>query len=74
VTYTEKLALDGIAPSIGSVGDAYDNALMETINRLYKAECIRTTVFHEGRLPHPRRRRIRDRRLGGLVQHSKAPR
>ena len=48
VTYTEKLALDGIAPSIGSVGDAYDNALMETINGLYKAECIRTTVFHEG--------------------------
>ncbi len=48
VTYTEKLALDGIAPSIGSVGDAYDNALMETINGLYKAECIRTTVFHHG--------------------------
>lgn len=47
VAYTEKLALDGIAPSIGSVGDAYDNALMETINGLYKAECIRTTVFHD---------------------------
>lgn len=45
---TEKLALEGIAPSIGSVGDAYDNALMETINGLYKAECIRTTVFHDG--------------------------
>jgi len=40
--------LDGIAPSIGTVADAYDNALMETINGLYKAECIRTTVFHEG--------------------------
>jgi transposase InsO family protein len=48
VAYTEKLALDGIAPSIGSVGDAYDNALMETINGLFKAECIRTTVFHDG--------------------------
>lgn len=47
LAYTEKLALDGIAPSIGSVGDAYDNALMETINGLYKAECIRTTVFHD---------------------------
>jgi hypothetical protein len=35
-------------PSIGSVGDAYDNALMETINGLYKTECIRTTVFHDG--------------------------
>ena len=44
----DKLALDGIAPSIGSVGDAYDNALMESINGLYKAECIRTTVFHDG--------------------------
>ena len=48
LAYTEKLALDGIAPSIGSVGDAYDNALMESINGLYKAECIRTTVFHDG--------------------------
>lgn len=48
LAYTEKLALDGIVPSIGSVGDAYDNALMETINGLYKAECIRTTVFHDG--------------------------
>lgn len=48
LAYTHKLALDGIAPSIGSVGDALDNALMETINGLYKAECIRTTVFHDG--------------------------
>ncbi|TDT34565.1 transposase InsO family protein [Naumannella halotolerans] len=48
IVWTEKLALDGIAPSIGTVGDAYDNALMETINGLYKAECVRTTVFHDG--------------------------
>ena len=48
VKLTEHLALEGIRPSIGSVGDAYDNALMETINGLYKAECIRTTVFHAG--------------------------
>jgi transposase InsO family protein len=48
LAYTEKLALDGIAPSIGSIGDAHDNALMETINGLYKAQCIRTTVFHDG--------------------------
>jgi transposase InsO family protein len=48
ILFTEHLALEGIRPSIGSVGDAYDNALMETINGLYKAECIRTTVFHEG--------------------------
>ena len=48
LAYTDKLSLDGIAPSIGSVGDALDIALMETINGLYKAECIRTTVFHDG--------------------------
>lgn len=46
--FTEHLALEDIRPSIGSVGDAYDNALMETINGLYKTECIRTTVFHAG--------------------------
>lgn len=45
---TEHLALEGIRPSIGTVGDAYDNGLMETINGLYKAECVRTTVFHAG--------------------------
>jgi transposase InsO family protein len=48
VRLTEHLALEEIRPSIGSVGDAYDNALMESINGLYKAECIRTTVFHDG--------------------------
>ena len=30
VKFTENLALQGITPSIGSVGDAYDNALMES--------------------------------------------
>ncbi len=48
IRLTEHLALEEIQPSIGTVGDAYDNALMETINGLYKAECIRTTVFHDG--------------------------
>jgi transposase InsO family protein len=48
VRFTEHLHIEGIRPSIGSVGDAYDNALMETINGLYKAECIRTPVFHDG--------------------------
>jgi transposase InsO family protein len=46
--FTEHLALEGIAPSIGSVGDAYDNALMESVIGLFKTECIRTTVFHVG--------------------------
>jgi transposase InsO family protein len=48
IYFTEHLDLEGIAPSIGSVGDAYDNALMETVNGLYKTECVRTTVFHHG--------------------------
>lgn len=45
---SEHLALQDILPSIGTVGDAYDNALMESINGLYKAECIRSTVFGPG--------------------------
>lgn len=38
--FTERLAEAGIEPSVGSVGDSYDNALAETINGLYKAELI----------------------------------
>ena len=38
IKYTERLAEAGIEPSVGSVGDSYDNALAETINGLYKAE------------------------------------
>jgi putative transposase len=38
--YTERLAEAGIEPSVGSVGDSYDNALAETINGLFKAEVI----------------------------------
>lgn len=41
IRYTERLAEAGIEPSVGSVGDAYDNALAETINGLYKTEVIR---------------------------------
>ncbi|MDO3445416.1 IS3 family transposase [Agrobacterium sp. V1] len=40
IRYSERLAEAGIEPSIGSVGDSYDNALAETINGLYKAEVI----------------------------------
>ncbi len=38
--YTERLADAGVEPSVGSVGDSYDNALAETINGLFKAEVI----------------------------------
>src|SRR5438128_1600194 len=40
IKYTERLAAAGIEPSVGSVGDSYDNALAETVNGLYKAEVI----------------------------------
>lgn len=40
IKYTERLAEAGVEPSVGSVGDSYDNALAETINGLYKAEVI----------------------------------
>ena len=40
IKYPERLAEAGIEPSVGSVGDSYDNALAETINGLFKAEVI----------------------------------
>jgi len=48
IRFTEHLELEGGRPSIGSVSDAFDNALMECMIGLYKTECIRTTVFHTG--------------------------
>jgi transposase InsO family protein len=41
IRYTEHLAEAGIEPSVGSVGDSYDNALAETIIGLFKTEVIR---------------------------------
>ena len=41
ITYTERLAEAGSAPSVGSVGDSYDNALAETVIGLFKTEVIR---------------------------------
>jgi transposase InsO family protein len=40
IRYTQRLADAGVEPSVGSVGDSYDNALAETINGLFKAEVI----------------------------------
>ncbi len=40
IKYTERLAEAGLEPSVGSVGDSYDNALAETVNGLFKAEVI----------------------------------
>jgi len=40
IRYTERLAEAGIEPSVGSVGDSYDNALAESVIGLYKTEVI----------------------------------
>lgn len=40
IRYSERLAEAGVEPSVGSVGDSYDNALAETINGLFKTEVI----------------------------------
>jgi putative transposase len=40
IAFTERLAAIGVSPSIGTVGDAFDNALAETVIGLYKTELI----------------------------------
>lgn len=40
IRYGERLREAGIEPSVGNVGDSYDNAMAETINGLYKAELV----------------------------------
>ena len=41
IHYGETLMLEGLIPSVGTVGDALDNALCETTIGLYKTECVR---------------------------------
>jgi len=41
IRYSDRLEEANILPSVGSVGDSYDNAMAETINGLYKTEVIR---------------------------------
>jgi transposase InsO family protein len=49
VHFGQTLFLEGLTPSIGSVGDAYDNALAETTIGLYKTECVRAdSPFRRG--------------------------
>lgn len=51
VRFGETLSLSGLRPSIGSVGDAFDNALAETTIGLYKNECVRAdSPFRRGPL------------------------
>ena len=40
IRYTDRLALAGLAASIGTVGDSYDNAMAEALNGTFKAELI----------------------------------
>jgi putative transposase len=68
--YTDHLANAGIAPSVGSQGDAFDNALAESVIALYKTGVIRRQ--------RPWRSleavEVCDAGVGGLVQHAAAAR
>lgn len=49
IHYGETLMLAGLIPSVGTVGDALDNALCETTIGLYKTECVReSSPFRSG--------------------------
>lgn len=49
IRYTARLAEAGLEPSVGTVGDSYDNALAESVIGLFKAEVIhRRTSWHRG--------------------------
>jgi putative transposase len=51
IHFAETLAMEGIAASIGSIGDAYDNALAESTIGLFKTEAIRDdSPFRNGPL------------------------
>lgn len=41
IRYSERLADAGAVASIGTVGDSYDNAQIESLIGLYKLECVR---------------------------------
>lgn len=44
--YTQRLADAGIAASVGTVADAYDNAMAEALNGTYKHELVKPTQWH----------------------------
>jgi putative transposase len=48
IAATERLAAAGVAPSVGSVGDSYANALAETEIGVFKTEVIRNKAPWEG--------------------------
>ena len=73
VRFAETLQLAGMIPSIGTVGDAYDNALAETTMGLYKTECVRSdSPFRTGPLRTLADLEEAHLRLDPLVQHQQA--
>jgi len=70
IRYTERLAEAGIEPSVGTVGDSYDNALAESIIGLFKTEVIRCRRA----LAEHRPSRVRHPAVGRLVQQPAAAR
>ena len=68
--YTDRLADAGIAPSVGSRGDAYDNALAESVIGLFKTEVIR----RQGPWRHLEAVEFATLDVGRLVQHAAAAR
>ena len=63
--------LEGLIPSVGTVGDALDNALCETTIGLYKTECVREgSPFRTGADRHPRRPGGHHIGVGSLVQRA----
>jgi putative transposase len=45
ISYTDRLDQHGIAPSVGSRGDAYDNAMAEAFVATYKSECVQGRIY-----------------------------
>jgi transposase InsO family protein len=68
VKYGERLAEAGIEPSVGSVGDSYDNALAETVMGLVKTEVIQPTGPRQLGPSFRSRRPLRHAGMGGLIQ------
>ena len=72
IRYGERLDEIGAEPSIGSVGDFFDNALAEAVNALYKTGLIRGPGTRT--VADRRRRRTGHPRLGPLAQQRTAAR
>ena len=65
--YTQQLDDARVLASVGSVGDAYDNAMAESFVDSFKTELIRDRVWRSNT-----QARARDRRVGRVVQHAPA--